>query len=74
MKLKNWIKQIDPIIDCEIWGFDDKEPIFEGSVLHIPWKIIDLEIGRTDSSEEPIYFSSDLGNGRSGIVINVIEE
>ena len=73
MKLRKWLEQIEPIVDCVIWGEDDNKPIFEGSVFNIPWTITELEIGRKDDSEDRIWFSSDIGDGNPGIIINVIE-
>lgn len=76
MKLKNWIKYVDGLNDVIIWGVDDKEPIFEGSVFEIPWTIVDYKIGRTnpEDGDEPIYVARMDKSGQPKIIINVIEE
>ena len=78
MKLKTWIKQIDPIVDVVIWGDSSTEPLFEGSMLNIPWHLVDLPIGRKNKADtdEPIYISIDkneFGIEQPTITINVIE-
>lgn len=59
MKLKNFIKQIDPVIDVIIWESDDEdEPSFEGALFNIPHRLINKKIGRKkDEKEEPVYIS-----------------
>lgn len=75
MILKDWLKQIDPIVDVKIWGVDD-EPLFEGSALDISWTLVDYPIGRIeDNGEEPIYFSTyqnKYGTTLPIIIINII--
>ena len=66
MTLKKWLKYVDPIVDIIIWSQDDDEtPFYEGSVLDIPWTIVDSEIGRADPTDidEPIYISTIDKNG-----------
>ena len=77
MTLKKWLKYIDPIVDITIWTQDDDEtPSYEGSVLDIPWTIVDSEIGRADptDTDEPIYISITDKNGLMcpKIVANII--
>ena len=76
MKLKNWIKYVDSLNDIIIWGVDDKEPLFEGSVFEIPWTIVDYKIGRVnpEDTDEPIYVTRMDRDGQPKIIINVIEE
>ena len=78
MKLKKWLKYIDPIIDVKIFGSDTPEdkPVFEGSMFDIPWSLVEHEIGRIDGDEEePIYICSHVnqyGTELPLIVINII--
>lgn len=77
MKLKKFMKLIDPIVDVIIWTNDDnEEPSFEGSILNIPWWYLDLKIGRRpEDSEEPIYISehtNKFGHKEPCIVINLL--
>lgn len=82
MKLKKWLKYVDPIVDVAI--FTDKTqgdiPAFEGSPLDIPKKYKKMKIGRPswdDSGEEPIFithFTNIHGVVLSRITINLIEK
>jgi len=83
MKLKKWLKMVDPLVDVVIYTPDDDEvPAFEGSALDIPWSLTDYKLGRKDDdTEEPIYISvkeKTYANGNVGtvpvIIINVIDE
>lgn len=60
MKLKKWIKAVDPLIDVVIWTQDDNEsPSFEGSMFDIPSRFLNYKIGRADkkNEDEPIYIA-----------------
>lgn len=75
MILKDWLKCIDPLlVDVVIWTSDDREePAFEGSVLDIPWYLVDYSIGRGEFSEnedEPIYFS--IKKNENGVILPLI--
>lgn len=78
MKLKKWLKYVDPIIDVKIFesGAPDDEPAFKGPAFNIPWSLVEREIGRTkEDKEEPIYICShvnDYGTELPLIVINII--
>lgn len=74
MKLIDWIKQVDPIVDVIIWFPEEEEPIFKGALLNIPWTLTEKEIGRKnqDDDEEPIYISMNE-NHLPVIVINLLD-
>lgn len=77
MKLKKFIKQIDPIIDIVIWGSKHEHPLYKGSMFDIPKKIMKYKIGRIDSDEEPIYITIETNQFNVTlpiIIINVIED
>lgn len=84
MKLKKWIKFVDPLADIVIYTQDSKEdePAYEGSLLNMPWYYMDMEIGREDDScDEPIYISmkeKTFLNGTKSkipiVIINLIEK
>ena len=77
MKLKKFIKQIDPIIDVIIWGSKHEHPLYEGPMFDIPKKIKKYKIGRIDDSEEPIFIITEINKYQVKlpiIVINVIED
>lgn len=73
MKLKKFLKIIDPIVDVVIWTSDDKEkPAFEGSMLDIPFVYMDYKIGRKNSKnkEEPIYIN--IHKNKYGAILPII--
>ena len=78
MKLKKWLKYVDPIVDVKIFesGAPDDEPTFEGPAFNIPWSLVEHKIGRTEEDgDEPIYICShvnDYGTELPLIVINII--
>lgn len=78
MKLKKFIKQIDPIVDVIIWGSKHEYPLYEGAMFDIPKNITKYKIGRADgSSEEPIFIITEINKYQATlpiIVINVIED
>lgn len=79
MKFKKWLKMVDPVVDVVIWTQDDSnEPAFEGSILDIPWGMVDWQIGRIDDNlEKPIYISKHTnkhGCETECIVVNLIAE
>ena len=77
MKLKKWLKYIDPIgIDVVIFTSDNEEnPEYEGDIFNIPWQLVEFKID--DSKDEPIYFYTKVNEfGVTTIVatINLIAE
>ena len=79
MKLKKWIKKIDPIIDVAIWGEEGNEPLYNGPAFDIPWSLINLQIRKKTekNSNEPIYICTYKNNNNTIlplIVINVIDK
>ena len=82
MKLKKWLKYVDPVIDVAI--FTDKtpndDPAFKGALFDIPKKYKKMKIGRPSwdtSGEEPIFithFTNIHGVVLSCITINLIEK
>lgn len=81
MKLKKWLKYMDPIVDVTI--FTDKTPpdapAFSGPLFDLPKKYKKMKIGRAefdDSGEEPIFithFTNEHGVICENITINLIE-
>lgn len=80
MKLKKWLKYMDPIVDVTI--FTDKTPpdvpAFSGPMFDIPKKYKKMKIGRAefDDGEEPIFithFTNEHGVILDRITINLIE-
>lgn len=51
MKLKTVIKYLDQIAHCKIWISDEKDPIYEGSVMDVPWYLVDLPLYNDDKGE-----------------------
>lgn len=78
MTLKEWLKKIDLIVDVEIWGQDDKIPLFKGAAFDIPWTIVDFQLGRMDNFKaSPIYictYKNEKNVTLPIITINVIEK
>lgn len=78
MKLKKFIKQIDPIVDVIIWGSKHEYPLYKGPMFDIPKKIKKYKIGRvTDLDEEPVYIIVKTNRHNAIlpiIIINVIED
>ena len=77
MKLKKFIKPIDPMNDVIIWGSKHEHPLYEGAMFDIPKKIKKYKIGRTDSEEEPVFIipkTNQYNVTLPIIVINVIED
>lgn len=82
MKLKKWLKYVDPIVNVAI--FTDKTqydiPAFEGNMWDIPKKYKKMKIGRPSSDtsgEEPIFithFTNIHGAVLDQITINLIEK
>lgn len=72
MTLKKWIKYVDGLENVIIWGKDDSEPLFEGSIFNIPWTLMNYKIGNTDnSSEEPIHL---INLSQPTLIINIIDD
>lgn len=77
MKLKKWLKYVDPIIDVKIFESNTEEPAFEGAAFDIPWSLVERKIGRADNTDkdEPIYICSHTNQYNTElplIVINII--
>ena len=82
MKLKKWLKYVDPIVDVVI--YTDKtpndNPAFQGSLFDLPKKYKKMKIGRPSSDtsgEEPIFithFTNIHGVVLNQITINLIEK
>jgi len=78
MILKDWIKQVDPIVDVVIWeNGNTDEPLFEGAMFDIPWTLVEYDIGRADKedTDEPIYIGTHVnkyGNEVTVVTINII--
>lgn len=81
MKLKKWLKYVDPMVEITI--FTDKtlgdEPAFEGDPWDIPKKYKNMKIGRPsgDDDEEPIFithFTNQHGAVLENITINLLEK
>ena len=79
MKLRKFLKVMDPLVRCKIWTSDQAEdattPEFEGWLMDIPWYFTEYEIGRPKGSPSdlPIFFADDLDDkGHPGLVINLI--
>lgn len=82
MKLKKWLKYVDPIVNITIFtdkSLDDK-PAFEGNPWDIPKKYKNMKIGRPEwdvSREEPIFithFTNEHGAILENITINLLEK
>ena len=80
MKLKKWLKYMDPIVNVTV--FTDKTPsdapAFSGCLLDLPKKYKKMKIGRAefDDGEEPIFittFENEHGVILENITINLIE-
>ena len=82
MKLKKFLKIMDPLIRCKIYTSDqpddDEVPEFQGWLMDIPWYLTEYEIGMSEnysSSYEPICFYDHIDDeGHPGLVINLIAE
>lgn len=74
MKLKKWLKYVDPIVNVKIFGSNHDEPIFEGAAFDIPWQLVEHKIGRAnkDFTEEPIYICKPVNQKLPLIVINIL--
>lgn len=82
MKLKKWLKYVDPMVTITIYtdkSIDDI-PAFDGNPWDIPKKYKNMKIGRPkwdDSGEEPIFithFTNEHGVILERITINLIEK
>lgn len=74
MTLREWIVQVDPIIDVIIFGIEE-EPLFKGAAYDIPWTLVDYPIGRNDDlNEYPIFITpekNEYGVSLPIITINI---
>jgi hypothetical protein len=79
MKLRKWLKYINPIgLTVIVWDIDADEeegPIYEGSAFDLPWWIGEAKITKEAGDfDEPIDFRKSLGdscNNEPGVVICV---
>lgn len=51
MKLKKVIKYLNTQSYCKIWIDNEKNPIYEGSVMDIPWHFLDCSLCNDDKGE-----------------------
>ena len=76
MKLKKFIPLVNFLQEIEIRTSDQEkgeDPFYSGTVFDMPWIFLNMEIGRIDDPEEPIYtYVNDKGH--SVMVINLIEK
>lgn len=77
MKLKKVIKYLDTQSYCKIWINNEKDPIYEGSVMDIPWHFLDCSL-YNDNRGEAIWAGYDEKatnpNYRSYFAIYLLEE
>lgn len=80
MKLRKWLKNIDPIgLTLVVWDVDvpeDEGPIYEGSAYDLPWWIGEAKISRSEDNpyDPPISFRDSLGkelNNKPGVVVTI---
>ena len=67
MKLRKWLKYINPIgLTVIVWDIDADEeegPIYEGSAFDLPWWIGEAKITKEAGNfDEPIDFRISLGD------------
>lgn len=76
MKLKKLVKLFEEVNNVIIWTQDDiDEPFFKGSVMDIPWILMDCKIGRTDPNDhdKPCYIACEKDKPHKAVmVINII--
>lgn len=75
MKLKKWLKYLDPMMDACIFTDKSKgdEPAWQGSAFNIPKKYKNMKIGRPKwdkSGDEPIFVTH--YNNRNGVTLEQI--
>lgn len=79
MKLRKWLKNINPIgLNIVVWDRDsvaDEEPLFAGSAWDLPWWVGEGIISKLDEDDDgPIDFRNDLGkefHNSPGVVVTV---
>ena len=82
MKLKNIIKYLDVISNVIIWQEDvytdknEAEVIYEGSVLDIPWYILDMYLSNSPDGEaiSARNYGDKDNPTKAGFIISVVEE
>ena len=82
MKLKKWLKYLEPMVDAVIFTNKCKEdePAWQGLVLDIPKKYKNMKIGRAEwdnFSDEPIFithYTNRRGVTLEQITINLLEK
>ena len=82
MKLKKWLKHVDPVINVRIFTdkSPDDKPAFDGALFDIPKKYKNMEIGRPKSDkskDEPIFIVTFVNGYKVTlplIVINLLEK
>ena len=79
MKLRKWLKNINPIsLNIVVWDEDsikDEEPVYAGSIWDLPWWVAEGKISRLNKDDdEPIDFRENLGKefkNKPGVVVTV---
>lgn len=79
MKLRKWLKNINPIgLNIVVWDEDsikDEEPAFAGSAWDLPWWVAEGKISKlNENDDEPIDFRENLGKefkNKPGVVVTV---
>lgn len=51
MKLKKVIKYLDQLSHCKIWVNEEEDPMYEGSVMDIPWYLLDFSLDNDGDGE-----------------------
>lgn len=80
MKLKKWLKYLDPIGEkIRIYTDKHEKAVFVGDIWDIPKKYKNMKIGRAedDGGDEPIFithFTNEHGVVLDCITINLIEK
>lgn len=80
MKLKKWLKYVDPIGEkVSIYTDKHEKAVFEGDIWDIPKKYKNMKIGRPpgNDDEEPIFithFTNQHGAILDRITINLLEK
>ena len=62
MKLKKLLKHLDfmvKVIILSVDEYDEEEELFKGSMMDIPWKLVDCKLD-TDKNGEAIGFYTDV--------------
>lgn len=77
MKLKKVIKYLDKLSHCKIWVYNEEDPTYEGSVMDIPWYLLDYFLCNDDNGEAIGVGYDEKANNpnyRSYLAIYLLEE